>query len=142
MIIRVVRKWYFEDATLGELYIDDSKPFGFTCEDKVRSGPKIPGGTAIPAGVYAIKVKRSPSWHRDMPYLDWVPNYTGVMIHPGNGPDDTRGCVLVGCRIDLAAHRILESRVCFDALFPRIKAGETSIEIVDEPIVDERSSHV
>lgn len=139
--IQVVRRWLLDGCTLGELYVD-GRAFGFACEDEVRS-VKIAGETAIPAGEYAIRIERSPSWKRDMPYLADVPGFTRVMIHPGNSPEDTRGCILVGCQVDVERGHILQSRACFDALWPRIKAAaQVKLTVVEEPLVDRRSSHV
>ena len=57
---------------------------------------KIYGQTAIPYGLYKLVMKHSPKFNRVMPYIDGVKTHTGVMIHSGNRPADSLGCVLVG----------------------------------------------
>lgn len=57
---------------------------------------KVYGNTAIPAGKYQIKMQFSPHFQRQMPYLQNVPGFTAIMIHPGNSVDDTKACLLVG----------------------------------------------
>jgi len=57
---------------------------------------KIYGQTAIPKGKYELKMQYSPSFDRVMPYLQDVPGFSYVMIHPGNSVTDTKGCILVG----------------------------------------------
>lgn len=85
------------ERTIGKLMVDfDTKLFGYTAEDPVRTGPKIPHHTAIPAGRYRIVVTDSQRFKRKLPLLLDVPGFSGVRIHPGNGPDDTDGCILVG----------------------------------------------
>ena len=57
---------------------------------------KIYGQTAIPYGVYELKMRFSHHFNRMMPYIEGVKTHTGVMIHTGNKPTDSLGCVLVG----------------------------------------------
>ena len=68
---------------------------------------KVYGETAIPTGIYKLEMNVvSPKyslvkWYQDlckgkMPRLLNVPGFEGVLIHPGNTPLDTFGCVLVG----------------------------------------------
>ena len=38
------------------------------------------------------KIRRSQAW---MPYLNYVPHFTGIMIHLGNLVQNTKGCILV-----------------------------------------------
>ena len=77
----------------------DGEKFSDTLEDKVRdlkSEKKVYGETAIPAGKYKVVMSMSSKFKRVMPYLENVPQFTGIMIHQGNTIKDTLGCILVG----------------------------------------------
>lgn len=94
MEITVRRRALRPTYTIGSMYVDGAYLCD-TLEDAVRS-VKIPGETAIPAGTYEVIVNRSPRFRRDLPRLVDVPGFNGVLIHRGNTPADTSGCVLVG----------------------------------------------
>lgn len=87
------RGTYTPRATIGLLKFEDYD--AFILEDPVRK-QKVYGETAIPAGRYRIVPLLSPSRKHLMPYLMDVPNFTGIQIHPGNTPLDTRGCLIPG----------------------------------------------
>ena len=98
--MRLILKWLYlkTDYTIGKLYMD-GKYFCDTLEDQVRDltkERKIPGRTAIPAGVYEIVVNVSPRFKRKLPRLLDVPGFDGILIHRGNTAEDTAGCILVG----------------------------------------------
>ena len=57
---------------------------------------KVWGKTAIPCGRYKVTLRYSTTFKRKMPFLENVPHFTGIMLHLGNAPEDTRGCILVG----------------------------------------------
>ena len=76
---------------------------------------KVMGRTAIPEGTYRIRMSPSKKFHRMMPYLMEVPNFTGVMIHPGNRVEDTEGCILVGERDK--PNTLMYSRRTFEQLY-------------------------
>ena len=80
--------------TIGKLYVD-GKYFCNTLEDAVRKA-KIPNETAIPNGTYKVIVNMSPKFKRLLPRLLDVPGFDGILIHRGNTPSDTSGCILVG----------------------------------------------
>lgn len=102
LLKRIARKAGY---TIGKLYIDGTY-FCDTLEDTDRldkgmtakelSAKKIPGQTAIPEGTYKVIVNVSPKFKRLLPRLVNVPGYEGVLIHRGNTPADTAGCILVG----------------------------------------------
>ena len=98
MLIEVKRLYKKDTYTIGVLMVDGEK-FSDTLEDKVRdlkSEKKVYGETAIPAGKYKVVMSMSSKFKRVMPYLENVPQFTGIMIHPGNTIKDTLGCILVG----------------------------------------------
>jgi len=105
--------------TIGKLYID-GKYFCDTLEDKDRGLKdsmteeyiklnKVYGETAIPSGTYVVNMNIvSPKYSNfnkygwakpyggKIPRLMDVKGFDGVLIHPGNTTEDTKGCILVG----------------------------------------------
>jgi hypothetical protein len=119
-------------VTIGRMAVDGASLF-FTLEDEVRpAGVKVPGKTAIPAGVYSVKLTVSPRFGVLMPLLVDVPNFEGIRIHWGNYPEDTDGCILVG--MERGSGAILRSRVAYAELMKRLApahaaGADMSIEV-------------
>lgn len=104
--------------TMGTLYINSRKQrFCDTIEDTDRGltdtmseeeirRKKVYGETAIPEGIYRIDMEtvsprfKDTKWGKRfggiVPRLEKVKGYEGVLIHVGNTPKDTAGCILVG----------------------------------------------
>lgn len=105
MKLKLERKYFKDTYTIGNLYID-GKYFCDTLEDKNRDvnkngkfdngETKVYGETCIPFGTYKILVNMSPKFKRELPRLLDVPSFEGVLIHRGNTPEDSAGCILVG----------------------------------------------
>ncbi len=140
MLLEVRREPSAHGCTLGSLYIDGEFEC-FTLEDVIREIPgqpvetwKIPSETAIPSGTYNLTVNLSNRFHKLLPQLLGVPGFAGVRLHSGNVAADTEGCILVGRR--RAAAAVLDSRLAFDALFPKIKAAVDRAEPVQVRIVN------
>lgn len=106
-------------STIGELSVDGAFEC-FTLEDVVREH-KIKHETAIPAGRYEVIINFSNRFQKQMPRLLNVPNFDGILIHSGNTAANTDGCILVG-RVKMV-DEIGESRLAFNALFPKLWAG-------------------
>lgn len=105
MKLKLIRKYFKDTYTIGDLYID-GQFFSNTLEDKNRdlnkngkfdNGEyKVSSETCIPFGTYKIIVSMSPKFGRELPRLLDVPDFEGILIHRGNTPSDTAGCILVG----------------------------------------------
>lgn len=111
------RTTYTDKSTIGELWIDGNL-FCYTLEPCARSGPKVPALTAIPAKRYLVNIQYSNKLGKKMPFLVDVPDFEGIMIHIGNFPSDTKGCILVG--LSKGIDYIGESKAAFDKLLPII----------------------
>ena len=135
MKLRLVREQFRPDSTIGRMFVDDAFEC-FTLEDGVRT-KKIHGETAIPAGAYRVTVEDSPRFKRKLPRLHDVPDFSGVLIHPGNTAADTEGCILVGRNWQPGQEAIGASRLAFDALFPKIVSAFDRGEAVSIAVVQE-----
>jgi hypothetical protein len=137
MKLSLVRDTDGKNCTLGKLYINDV----FEChtlEDVDRrleyGGEKIYGETAIPRGTYKVIVDWSQRFKRHLPRLLSVPQFIGILIHPGNTAADTHGCILVG-RYRVGDGCISQSVLAFKTLFNKIQAA---IDRGEEVIIEVR----
>lgn len=151
MKLRLTRKYLKDTYTIGKLEVWKNGVWAYLCdtlEDKVRpDGIKVYGKTAIPYGTYTITMNVVSSKYSNyktypfarpygayMPRLVNVKNFDGILIHPGNSPKDTYGCILVGR--NKAVGKVLDSQAIWRALMegyfmPAKKTGEAiTIEIV------------
>lgn len=107
-----INKEYF-CMTLENTDRDLNKNGRFDCGER-----KIYGQTAIPNGRYQIVLswspKFSPRYGTNMPLLLNVPEFSGILIHPGNTTNDTLGCILVGEKVNYGY--LSNSRTTFDKL--------------------------
>lgn len=141
------RKWKKDGYVIGNLYVD-GEFFCNTLEDTDRgldskmslaeiSKRKIAGKTAIPTGVYRVtlsvksrKFASKPAYKfckGYLPRLISVPGYEGVLIHIGNYPSDTDGCILVGKNTVKGA--VMQSTKTFTDLYEKLQTYKGSIWI-------------
>lgn len=106
MKITVERRFRAAGYTIGTMYVDGVR-FSDTLEDTDRDlnrngrldepgEGKVMHHTAIPYGTYKVILNRSPKFGRDLPRLENVPHFEGILIHRGNTAADSSGCILVG----------------------------------------------
>jgi len=148
MKITLIRKYKKKDYTIGNLYID-GEWFSNTLEDTDRElyqgqgekyilQHKVYGQTAIPYGTYKISLDIiSPKYSQKaqykqikgkLPRLLDVPGFEGILIHSGNYPKDTAGCILVG--ENRIKGGVTNSSKTFWALYEKmLKAKERGEEI-------------
>ena len=127
-----------ETYTIGKLYVDGVYLCD-TLEDKSRDfnkdgdldepgETKVWGQTAIPFGIYKVCMMMSPKFKKILPRLMNVKGFEGILIHPGNIPEHTHGCILVGKNTIVG--KLTESTVMFDKLMAIIgKETNLTIEI-------------
>lgn len=142
MRLKLERKYFKDNYTIGNLYIDDQF-FCNTLEDKNRDlnkngrfdngEMKVYGETCIPFGKYKVTINMSPKFGRELPRLIDVPSFEGVLIHRGNTAEDSAGCILVG--ENKVAGKVLNSTPYEERLVKVIKEAithgeEVTIEIV------------
>lgn len=120
--LTLVRRIFLTDRTIGELYLNDQYLCD-TLEDtdrhledyvekpsEIGKQAKIWGQTAIPRGTYKLKShwwRKGNDWY---PMLSGVPFFSGILIHAGNTPTDTYGCILVGTH-EKKTNNIINSRL-------------------------------
>nr|DAR32422.1 MAG TPA: Protein of unknown function (DUF2778) [Bacteriophage sp.] len=142
MKLQVIRKFQKEQYTISNLLVDGL----FFCnilEDKDRGLDskmplseiqkiKVRGQTAIPTGSYEITMDvvspkfKDRSWAKfcngKLPRLLNVPGYEGVLIHVGNKPEDTDGCLLPG--FNKVKGQVVESTATFQKLYKLMEAAK------------------
>lgn len=142
MKLKLERKYFKDTYTIGSLYVNGVF-FSNTLEDKNRDvnkngkfdngETKIYGETCIPFGTYKIKITYAPKFKRELPWLQNVPSFTGILIHRGNTAKNTAGCILVGENkavgkvLNSASYEVKLVKIIKEAI---TKGEEVTIEIV------------
>ena len=150
MKLELKRIFKGKEYSIGKLYIDGVY-FCDTMEDPVRvlkdlngdgdfddlGEGKIKGNTAIPAGTYRITLDVASAKYGNIepyksicngrvPRLLDVPGYMGILIHIGNTPADTEGCILLG--FNKVKGQVVDSRVTWIKFYEKIK-GQKDLTI-------------
>lgn len=137
------------DYTTGVLYIAKNNPaatmngkrimFTQQCDTlepqwrDLKKEKKVRGKTAIPEGKYKVVMSPSAKFGKNMPYLINVPQFEGIMIHPGNTVKDTMGCILVGVK---SGTGLLVSRATFEKIMKILNSeDDNTIEIIDTYVI-------
>lgn len=92
--------------TIGKLYLNDT----YLCD--TLEPPKYVNHPCIDKGTYRIGYQFSNKFGRNMPFLLSVKGRVGIMIHYGNYPKDTQGCILVGRNLQKGS--VSNSKKTFD----------------------------
>lgn len=156
MRLTIVRYSTSDDCTLGALLIN-GRFACYTLEDTHRS-VKLLGETRIPSGIYRVELKKSGQWHTKMSQrmpdihegmleICDVPEFTDILIHPGNFAADTKGCILVGDEANnnqTGKGHVMGSLLAYSRVYPIIAAallrGEECLIMIGDPV--ELFSHV
>ena len=134
------------EYTIGRMYNDVNGQMVYLCdtleptdrgltkthpESSVKAR-KVNGKTAIPLGTYAITLKvQSPKfrlryWARFcdgyLPTILGVPCFDRVLIHVGNNPSETQGCVLTG--FNTVKGKVMRSAEAFRKVYGLLKEAD------------------
>lgn len=114
----LVRDTFSSGFTAGVLFID-SLSFCNTLEPAISIGKKVKygKGCCVAPGIYSIDFHYSPKFGKYMLTLCGVRGRSGILIHSGNTPNDTSGCILVGKRENISV--LSNSRSTLDKVFDR-----------------------
>ncbi len=118
MIRAILKRTYKSDRTLGQLTIFDDNDIEiaryFTLENPWKDNQR--NISCIPEGTYTV-VPNHTKAHPDTYRVLKVENRSGILIHIGNYPKDTHGCILVGLKqIDLDKDGVLDIAQSTDAI--------------------------
>ena len=97
MKLKLIRDTYGPNSTIGRLYCE-GQFLCYTLENKwADNTPRI---SCIPEGDYDIKTKTYGRFYEKYGHpivkLQDVPGRSEILIHKGNYPKDTLGCILLG----------------------------------------------
>ena len=102
MKLKLIRDTHTDKSVTGRLYCEDEF-ICYTLENAWKDNERRV--SCIPEGVYPLTSKEyGRYWEKykplSIPILEDVPNRSQILIHPGNFPKDTLGCILVGNKRD------------------------------------------
>ena len=136
-MINLNRIKYTDKSTIGELYINDV----FQCYTLENTWmDNIKRLSCIPIGCYKLITKTYGRFYKQYNHpiimLNDVPNRSEILIHRGNYPKDTLGCILLGDTI--GEDYIGNSRNTYNKIYPiiinQIVDGDTYIDITEDII--------
>lgn len=117
MEIELIRTKATPQSTTGKMSLDGVFAF-YTLERAFKD----PDWACIPLGRYLLTLRPSERFKRIMPHLENVPGREGILIHWGNFPKDSEGCVLVGMLPGDDA--VWQSKEAFAKLMDRLNASK------------------
>lgn len=141
MKLTLQRLVYTDASTAGQLFVNDEMEC-WTLELPHKDGKP---GSAIPAGTYRVVLGPSPKFLQSndpwvkkyagkIPHIQNIPGRSNILIHWGNYPKDTEGCILVG-RVH-QPNFVGESRTAFAELHEKLIGTERNFEEVELTVID------
>lgn len=136
MELRIKKIHETRNCTVSRLFIN-GKPSVLILQDGHRDVKEY-GDTRIPAGRYEIKLRKAggfhqrylakygASFHKGMLELQAVPNFTWILIHIGNTPEDTKGCLLTGTTSSNSNCFVGGSEKAYLELYPQVANAITA----------------
>ena len=124
--INITRTYRKDSYTIGKLYVNGS----YVCNtlelhDSTYYGEDfVLGKSAIPVGVYTLATSVwSPKFQDYRPRITDFRYSKNILIHEGNKPQDTEGCILVGN--NLVTGMVLNSKATLKGLQELLSAHDS-----------------
>ena len=124
--INITRTYRKNSYTIGKLYVNGS----YICNtlelhDSTYYGEDfILGKSAIPVGVYTLATcVWSPKFNDFRPRITDFKYSKNILIHEGNKPEDTEGCILVGN--NLVTGMVLNSKATLEKLQKKLSEHDS-----------------
>lgn len=125
-VARLIRYYSGLKATLGILKLDVAHSPIYTLElPWQQNKPEI---SCIPEGVYKVEPYSSEKYPNVYQICD-VPGRSAILIHIGNYPTDTHGCVLVGKGVDPTTPMVSSSKQAMELLVNELAEKEFTLTI-------------
>jgi len=125
----LIRDTFTEESTVGELFINGERICD-TLENPYLDNQR--NISCIPEGEYPVRLRLArESATRDYLHLliQDVPNRDFILVHRGNFPSQTQGCLLVG--LGTQQNVVNNSRLAMDLLIKEIlNLGGTNINLI------------
>ena len=130
--INITRTYRKNSWTIGKLYVNGS----YVCNtlelhDSTYYGEDfVLGKSAIPVGVYTLATcVWSPKFNDFRPRITDFKYSKNILIHEGNKPEDTEGCILVGN--NLVTGMVLNSKATLEKLQKKLSEHDSWKLIID-----------
>lgn len=120
MNIAVHRFWTTDKSTISVISAGGEN-IAVGLEPPIKHDDSKP--RAIPAGTYDLDIRTSQRFGRLMPHVENVPGFEGILLHWGNMPKDTEGCLLIGEERGPSGDFVTNSREAFGRLFDMLIAN-------------------
>ena len=112
----LIRDSFSSVSTDGILFADGLALCN-TLEPAIGKKVKYGKGCCIAPGIYSVDFHYSPKFGKYMLTLCGVRGRSGILIHSGNTPEDSAGCILVGKRENVGV--LANSRETLNMVFDR-----------------------
>jgi len=142
--VKISRFRYGENSTQGLIFVD-GKFAGCTLENPDKGNQ--PSISCIPTGVYRLGLRTVGGWnqratehskigpaHKGMIEIQDVPGRTFILMHWGNEPKNTEGCVLIGTsyRPDYIGSSVDAYMSFYDRIIRRLVNDETTMLRIED----------
>lgn len=138
MILTITRIKNINDGTIGQFIVegDNGKILlrGYTLEPAGPDTTERMKDKRIPEGRYNLDWHYSPrfkGWYPRL-YNDLVPKDRYILIHSGNYPEHTEGCILLGDRAD--SRGVYNSKAMVSNFISLIRNNQVVVEIINEGV--------